>query len=159
MPWRRRNGRNASSIDAKASARGDWRVATDQCCIVTLTLLPALVVGTMPAYGPKLLARARSRRTWPTLEPFHQRPVIGQQQPFRTPAGSHLEDLIDTFERWHSPLSVKGFGLRQVKSNNEEEVLLATRQPVALQFTAGRIFLYIERDATVGIAFQFAAVP
>ena len=82
MPWGRCNEQGASSIDAKAGARGDGSVATDQCCIVTLTLLPAFVVATMPAYGPKLLARARSWRTWPTLEPFHQRPLIGWLQPF-----------------------------------------------------------------------------
>ena len=76
MPWKR-NERSASSIGARASARGDGSIATDQCCIIRLTLLPALVVATMPAYRSNLLVRARSWRTWPTPEPFHQRPLIG----------------------------------------------------------------------------------
>jgi len=82
MPWRRRNEQGASSIDGKASARGEGSGATDQFCIVTLTLLHALVVATMPAYRPNLLVPARSWRTRPTLELFRQRPLIGWLQPF-----------------------------------------------------------------------------
>jgi len=92
MPWRRRNERSASSSDAKSSARGEGSVATDQCCIVTLTLLPALVVATMPVYRRHLLVPARSWRTWPTLEPSHQRPLIGWLQPFGRRGGVAVID-------------------------------------------------------------------
>ena len=92
MPWGRCNEQGASSIDAKAGARGDGSVATDQCCIVTLTLLPALVVTTMPAYRPNLLVPARSWRTRPTLELFHQRPLIGWLQPFGRRGGVAVID-------------------------------------------------------------------
>jgi len=88
MPWRRRNEQGASSIDGKASARGEGSGATDQFCIVTLTLLPAHVVATMPAYRPNLLVPARSWRTWPTLEPFHQRPFIAVAAAIRPSRGS-----------------------------------------------------------------------